>query len=84
MMRGPGPYALGIDLGVSINNYNGTTPNPPAQVVGAGQGSCNQFGLGCLNSATCLVQQAQDKREFLRSSRHLSQRQLRANRCDAS
>jgi len=37
-----------LDSTASIGNYNGTTPNPPAQVIGAGQGSCNQFGLGCL------------------------------------
>src|SRR5205823_11905034 len=40
-------------------------------------------GFECLNSAAALVQQAQGKREFLRSSRHLSQLQLRAKRCDA-
>ncbi len=40
-----------LDSTTTINNYNGTTPNPPAQVIGAGQGNCNQFGLGCLNAA---------------------------------
>src|SRR2546423_15650657 len=40
-------------------------------------------GFKCLNSAAALVQQAQGKREFLRSYRHLSQLRLRAKRCDA-
>ena len=30
----------------SIGNYNGNTPYFPAQVIGAGQGSCNQYGAG--------------------------------------
>jgi hypothetical protein len=39
--------------GASIANYsiNGNTPYFPAQVVGIGQGSCNQYGLNCLNAA---------------------------------
>src|SRR6266513_2025406 len=40
-------------------------------------------GFGCLNSAAALVQQAQGKKEFLRSSRHLSQLRLRAKPYDA-
>ncbi len=40
-----------LDSTSSIGNYNGTTPNFPAQVIGAGQGSCNQYGAGCLVSS---------------------------------
>src|SRR6266404_9933443 len=40
-------------------------------------------GFGYLNSAASLIQPAQGKREFLQSSRHLSQLQLRAKRYDA-
>ena len=40
-----------LDSTSSINNYNNVTPNFPAEVIGAGQGSCNQFGQGCLNAA---------------------------------
>jgi hypothetical protein len=39
--------------GASINNYsiNGNTPFFPAEVVGNGQGNCNQYGMNCLNPA---------------------------------
>jgi hypothetical protein len=39
-----------LDSSAGLNNYS---PSPffPAQVAGAGQGSCNQYGSGCLNSA---------------------------------
>ena len=42
-----------LDSSSSIGNYsfNSSTPYFPAQVIGAGQGSCNQYGLNCLNSA---------------------------------
>ncbi|MGA2373134.1 MAG: carboxypeptidase regulatory-like domain-containing protein [Candidatus Korobacteraceae bacterium] len=40
-----------LDSTSTINNYNGGTPNFPAQVIGAGQGSCNQYGAGCLVSS---------------------------------
>ncbi len=38
--------------GASIGNYsfNNNTPFFPAEVVGNGQGSCNQYGTGCLNA----------------------------------
>ena len=36
-----------LDSTSVINNYSGT-PYYPAQVTGAGQGSCNQYGTGCL------------------------------------
>ncbi len=42
-----------LDSSSFIGNYsfNGGTPNFPAEVVGNGQGSCNQYGTGCLNPA---------------------------------
>jgi outer membrane receptor protein involved in Fe transport len=40
-----------LDSTSFISNYNGTTPFFPAQVTGNGQGSCNQYGLGCLVSS---------------------------------
>ncbi len=41
-----------LDSTAQINNYsfNGNTPYFPAQVAGAGQGNCNQYGLNCLNA----------------------------------
>ncbi len=34
-----------------VNNYFGNGPYLPAEVVGPGQGSCNQYGLNCLVSS---------------------------------
>ena len=34
-----------------VGNYNNITPYLPAQVVGPGQGACNQYLTNCLNSA---------------------------------
>jgi hypothetical protein len=39
-----------LDATAPIGNYNATGAFP-AEVAGAGQGSCNQYGLNCLNSA---------------------------------
>jgi hypothetical protein len=37
-----------LDSGTGISNYNGNTPYAPAQIIGQGQGSCNQYGLNCV------------------------------------
>ncbi|MGC2112876.1 MAG: carboxypeptidase regulatory-like domain-containing protein [Candidatus Korobacteraceae bacterium] len=40
-----------LDSTSSIGNYFGNAPFFPAEAVGPGQGSCNQYGLNCLNPA---------------------------------
>jgi hypothetical protein len=42
-----------LDSTATVSNYSagGNTPYLPAQVVGAGQGACNQYGANCLNQA---------------------------------
>ena len=42
-----------LDSTAQIGNYsfNGNTPYFPAEVAGAGQSNCNQYGLNCLNAA---------------------------------
>ncbi len=40
-----------FDASTFVGNYNPDSPYLPAQVVGSGQGSCNQYLLNCLNSA---------------------------------
>jgi hypothetical protein len=42
-----------LDSTSFIGNYsfNGATPYFPAEVVGNGQGNCNQYGMNCLNPA---------------------------------
>ena len=42
-----------LDSTSQIGNYsfNGNTPYFPAEVTGAGQGNCNQYGLNCLSAA---------------------------------
>jgi hypothetical protein len=39
-----------LDSSAGLNNYSGT-PFFPAEVVGNGQGACNQYGTGCLVSS---------------------------------
>ena len=39
-----------LDSTSSIGNYNSGSPYFPAEVIGPGQGSCNQYGLNCLSS----------------------------------
>jgi len=39
-----------LDATTGISNYNGTTSEFPAQVIGITQGGCNQYGLNCLLS----------------------------------
>jgi len=40
-----------LDSTSFIGNYNGNTSYFPTQVIGGGQGSCNQYGTGCLNAS---------------------------------
>lgn len=40
-----------FDANTFVGNYNPVSPYLPAQVVGVGQGACNQYLTGCLNSA---------------------------------
>jgi hypothetical protein len=37
-----------LDSSSGIGNYFGNAPYFPAEVTGAGQGNCNQYGTGCL------------------------------------
>jgi hypothetical protein len=39
-----------LDSTAQLGNYNGNTPFLPAEMVGVGQGACNQYGQNCLNS----------------------------------
>ena len=39
-----------FDLGSGLGNYNPAAPYLPAQVIGGGQGACNQYLTGCLNA----------------------------------
>jgi hypothetical protein len=39
-----------LDGSSFIGNYNSNTSLFPAQIVGVGQGGCNQYGLACLNA----------------------------------
>ncbi|MGA2369403.1 MAG: carboxypeptidase regulatory-like domain-containing protein [Candidatus Korobacteraceae bacterium] len=40
-----------FDANTFVGNYNPISPYLPAQVVGPGQGACNQYLTSCLNSA---------------------------------
>ncbi len=40
-----------FDLGNPAGNYNPAAPYLPAQVIGVGQGTCNQYLTGCLSAA---------------------------------